>query len=139
MAVNPNITILLDLYGALLTDKERDMLDSYYNEDLSLKEIADNEAEARRERRDSGYAAPNERETISRQGVRDTIKRAESKLIEWESKLHLFERGQMNKLVLDEICTKAKAISDINISHGCVKEINDTVTEIISLAHDIIE
>ena len=75
VAVDPIITILLDLYGELLTKKERDALDLYYNEDLSLKEIADNETDARRIRRelegDSG-----ERETISRQGVRDTIKRA---------------------------------------------------------------
>lgn len=139
MAVNPNITILLDLYGAMLTEKERDMLDLYYNEDLSLKEIADNEAMLRRERRDAGEAAANERETISRQGVRDTIKRAEAKLLDWESKLRLSERAEMNKLILDEICDKAKAISDCNISHGCIKEINDAVTEILSLAHDIYE
>lgn len=139
MAINPNITILLDLYGAMLTEKERNTLDYYYNEDLSLKEIADNESIERRERRDSGYAAPNERETISRQGVRDTIKRAEAKLLDWESKLHLSEKAQMNKLVLDEICAKAKEISDCNIKHECLKDINDAVSAIISLAHDIYE
>jgi len=139
VAINPNITILLDLYGEMLTEKERNTLDYYYNEDLSLKEIADNESLERRERRDSGYSAPNERETISRQGVRDTIKRAESKLLDWESKLHLLEKAQMNKLVLDEICAKAKEISDCNIKHECLKDINDAVSAIISLAHDIYE
>lgn len=139
MAINPNITILLDLYGEMLTEKERNTLDYYYNEDLSLKEIADNESIERRERRDSGYGTPNERETISRQGVRDTIKRAEAKLLDWESKLHLLEKAQMNKLVLDEICAKAKEISDCNIKHECLKDINDAVSAIISLAHDIYE
>jgi len=139
MALNPNITILLDLYGALLTEKERDTLEYYYNDDLSLKEIADNEAAARRARADSGAGSPNERTTITRQGVRDTIKRAEAKLLDWESKLHLMEKTQMNRLVLDEICSKARDISDYNIRHGCVKEINDSVTTILSLAHDIYE
>lgn len=139
MAINPNITILLDLYGALLTEKERDTLEYYYNDDLSLKEIADNEALLRRARADSGSGNPNERTTITRQGVRDTIKRAEAKLLDWESRLHLLEKAQMNRLVLDEICTKAREISDYNIHNSCIREINDAVTTILSLAHDIYE
>jgi len=138
MAVDPRITILLDLYGELLTDKERSALEYYYNDDLSLKEIADNEAAERRSRREMGYGL-DERETISRQGVRDTIKRAEAKLIDWESKLHLSERAMRINEAVDIIINKAKEISDCNIRHGCYREINDAATEIISAANGLYE
>ena len=50
------IPFLLDIYGALLTDRQRDVLDLYYNDDLSLSEISENLG-------------------ITRQGVRDAIRR----------------------------------------------------------------
>ena len=68
MSKNLEIAFLLDFYGEMLTDKQRDMVDYYYNEDLSLAEIAENEG-------------------ISRQGVRDSIKRAECILLDLESKI----------------------------------------------------
>lgn len=55
MANNVEITILLDFYGDMLTAKQRDFINLYYNDDLSLAEIAENEG-------------------ITRQGVRDAIK-----------------------------------------------------------------
>lgn len=138
VAVDPRITILLDLYGELLTEKERTALEYYYNDDLSLKEIADNEAAERRSRKELGYGL-DERETISRQGVRDTIKRAEAKLIDWESKLHLSERAARVNEAVDLIISKAREISDCNIKHGCYREINDAATEIISAANGLYE
>ena len=57
MAKNLEISFLLDFYGSMLTEKQRIMIEYYYNDDLSLAEIADNEG-------------------ITRQGVRDSIKRA---------------------------------------------------------------
>ena len=66
--------ILLDFYGNLLTDKMREACESYYNEDLSLAEIAES----------SG---------ISRQGVYDTIHRAEKQLEEYEERLREYEEG----------------------------------------------
>ena len=54
-------SMLLDFYGELLTDKQRECFDLHYNEDLSLSEIA-------------------EQLGISRQGVWDNIRRAESVL-----------------------------------------------------------
>lgn len=54
MANNVEITILLDFYGDMLTAKQRDFINLYYNDDLSLAEIAENEG-------------------ITRQGVRDAI------------------------------------------------------------------
>lgn len=61
---------LLDIYGELLTEKQRDMLELYYNDDLSLAEIA-------------------EHYEISRQGVHDSIKRGEETLNEYERVLGL--------------------------------------------------
>jgi predicted DNA-binding protein YlxM (UPF0122 family) len=73
MAKNLEITLLLDYYGEMLTDKQRELIGSYYNDDLSLAEIAQNEG-------------------ITRQGVRDAIKRAEAQLTEMEQRLHFAER-----------------------------------------------
>lgn len=70
---NLDISILLDHYGEMLTEKQREVIDLYYNQDLSLAEIA-------------------EQEGISRQGVRDNIKRAEAQLLEMEQKLHAAAR-----------------------------------------------
>ena len=69
---------LLDIYGALLTEKQRDMLELYYNDDLSLAEIA-------------------EHYEISRQGVHDSIKRGEETLKEYERVLGLKAREESYK------------------------------------------
>ncbi len=73
MAKDLTISMLMDFYGQLLTDKQLSALDMYYNEDLSLAEIADEFG-------------------ISRQGVRDNIKRGEKQLSEYEEKLGLAKR-----------------------------------------------
>ena len=70
MSKNLGMCQLLDLYGGLLTEKQRDIMDMYYNDDFSLGEIADH------------Y-------DISRQGVHDAIKRGDEALEEYESKLGL--------------------------------------------------
>ena len=67
------ISILCDLYGKLLTDKQFEFLDDYYNNDLSLSEIAENN-------------------NITRQAVRDIIKKGENKLFEYEEKLCFMKR-----------------------------------------------
>ena len=129
VAVNPDITILLDIYGEMLTQKERDTLDYYYNEDLSLKEIADNETAARRMKRDMGFASDEaaERDTITRQGVRDTIKRAEKKLIDIDSKLHLSEKAAVLEERLERLEKSVRAIDDFNRVHGWSREIKDNI------------
>ena len=70
---NLNIGFLLDFYGDVLTERRRDALDFYYNDDMSLSEIA-------------------EEMSISRQGVRDLIKKAEEELYFYEEKLGLAEK-----------------------------------------------
>ena len=119
MSKNLDVAVLLDFYGPMLTDKQRDAIDLYYNQDLSLSEIA-------------------EHEHITRQGVRDSIKRGEVFLYELEDKLRMFETYidtlkvlQDVKYVLDRIETEnntyhySRAIAD-NI---------DQINEIIRSAH----
>ncbi len=67
------ISMLCEFYGKLLTDKQYEFINDYYNNDLSLSEIAEN----------------NE---ITRQAVRDIIKKGEKKLFEYEEKLNFMKR-----------------------------------------------
>ena len=89
MEKNVQISILLETYGKLLTKKQYQMLDDYYNNDLSLSEIAENE-------------------NITRQAVRDNLKKGENKLFEYEEKL-----GFMKKTIMHEEQV-AKILSELN-------------------------
>ncbi|MDF2592049.1 MAG: hypothetical protein K0S75_1515 [Clostridia bacterium] len=80
------IALLFDFYGQLLTEKQIEIIDMYYSNDLSLSEIA-------------------EQQEISRQGVYDTLKRAEKTLSEYEAKLGLVNRFLQQKESLSEINT----------------------------------
>ena len=73
MAKNLEIALLFDFYGDMLTEKQRDVVELYYDNDLSLSEIAENEG-------------------ITRQGVRDSIKRGEKQLHDFEDSLGLAKR-----------------------------------------------
>lgn len=70
---NLEIGYLLDFYGDILPERRRDILDLYYNDDLSLSEIA-------------------EQMGITRQAVRDSIKKTETELLFYEEKLGLRRR-----------------------------------------------
>lgn len=70
------LTMLLDFYGALLTDKQHEMMRLRVEEDLSLSEIAD------------GFG-------VSRQAVHDALRKAEKTLIDMEEKLHLVEKYRL--------------------------------------------
>ncbi|GHV45466.1 hypothetical protein FACS189492_2790 [Clostridia bacterium] len=73
MAKDLNVTLLFDFYHNMLTDKQVDVIDLYYNNDLSLAEIG-------------------EHLCITRQGVRDIIKRAELIMKDAEENLGLARR-----------------------------------------------
>lgn len=94
VAKNLDISYLLDFYGDMLTDKQRNAVELYYNDDLSLAEIA-------------------EAEEISRQGVRDTIKRAEQTLFELEEKLGLAKRFSDMKRGFEKIIGAAEVIEKL--------------------------
>lgn len=120
MANNVEITILLDFYGEMLTQKQHDFLNLYYNEDLSLSEIGENEG-------------------ITRQGVRDAIKRAESQLYEMETKLGFVKKWNDIADTLGDIIACSDEINEYNLNHGLSREINDTTVKIKSLALSITE
>lgn len=89
------ISLLLDFYGQLLSEKQLEIMDYYYNDDLSLREIA-------------------EIVGITRQGVHDTIKRSEGFLEELENKLGLLSRWQSIEEQLEHINTAVMNIENEN-------------------------
>lgn len=93
MAKNLDISILLDFYGDMLTEKQRNVVELYYNEDLSLAEIAVHSQ-------------------ITRQGVRDSIKRAEGILLDLEQRLGLAKKFRQIQNGLDQIVADARYIND---------------------------
>ena len=118
MPKNLEISLLLDFYGEMLTEKQRDVVELYYNEDLSLAEIASH----------SG---------ITRQGVRDSIKRAEGQLLDYEERLKLAQRFRRIQACLDEITDLAKDIERVNDRFGESREIYQKTARIIELAGEI--
>ena len=84
-----------DFYGDLLTERQKEFFDLYYNEDLSLAEIAEN----------SG---------ITRQGVRDVIVRAEGILTEFEEKTNIVQRFLEFQPHVRAIEQAAQEIMEIN-------------------------
>ena len=73
MEKNVEISVLCQLYGKALTEKQYEVLTDYYNNDLSLSEIAENN-------------------NITRQAVRDIIKKGENKLYELEENISLMKK-----------------------------------------------
>ncbi len=118
MAKNLDMIMLLDFYGDMLTQKQRDFISYYYNDDLSLAEIAENAG-------------------ITRQGVRDAIKRAESLLVEMEERVGFVARFEQFKAGLSVISAKAGRINEENLKCGLSREINDLTVEIQSLCADL--
>ena len=78
------ISMLCEIYGKLLTEKQLAILNDYYNNDLSLTEIAENN-------------------NITRQAVLDNIKKGENKLFEFEEKLSFMEKTIKQEKLLQEV------------------------------------
>ena len=83
-----HIGYLLDFYGELLSERKRSVMEMYFNEDLSLAEVA-------------------EQIGISRQGVRDIIKKSEDELRFYEEKLGLAIKLQKVEKKANELCKAA--------------------------------
>ena len=111
---NLNFSLLIDFYGNLLAPKMKDALELYYNEDLSLSEIA-------------------QHMNITRQGVRDNIKRGEQFLTETENRLGFFRRYSHLEEQIEQIQNLAMNIEDFNQRHHKSAEIAQFAEEIISI------
>ncbi|PRR84176.1 putative DNA-binding protein [Clostridium vincentii] len=89
------ISLLMDLYNPLLTEKQCNIMDLYYNEDLSLAEIA-------------------ELNKTSRQAIHDLIKRCYKLLTSYESKLNLLQKSINRESKIVDILNNLKVKYSIN-------------------------
>ena len=112
------MTMLFDFYGDLLTDRQKEFYDLYYNDDLSLAEIAEN------------Y-------DITRQGVRDIIVRAERTLIENEEKTGLIRRFHETREATAHVRTLCQELDELNRSRirdealaGLCRRLDQAVTQL---------
>lgn len=110
---------LLDVYGKTLNKRQLDVMTAYYNEDLSLSEIAANMQ-------------------ISKQGVRDIIKRAETHLMQLEMQLLFIEKARSReKLLIDiiknieEISLSVQEMEQKSVDHSNIKERLDRTREFV--------
>jgi hypothetical protein len=117
MAKDLKLSVLLDYYGDILTEKQKDVMELYYNEDLSLSEIA-------------------EHEHISRQGVRDSIKRGEDTVLDLEKKLKMAEKFTKISELFDKIKEKANAIYQESSTYNYSRVITDTAGEILNIMEE---
>lgn len=105
------ISLLLDYYMELLTEKQQDIMNMYYNDDFSLAEIA-------------------EINNTSRQAIHDLIKRCDKMLISYEEKLKLLEKSNIRKTKKNEIVEKLT--NEYMLSKELVDGIDEILEEIIN-------
>jgi len=110
MEKNVEISMLCQIYGKVLTEKQYELLNDYYNNDLSLSEIAENN-------------------NITRQAVRDIIKKGENKLYELEENISLMRKSFEDKKIINKI---EKNLSEIEkMSNSNKIEQNEKILKII--------
>ena len=114
------MSLLFDFYGETLTEKQRELFDLYYNEDLSLSEIAAHSQ-------------------ITRQGVRDSIKRAEAQLLDMEDRLHLARRFRQMREGIAAIRQAAGEIQELNDRFGYSRDIEEKARQIAALSDQLAE
>lgn len=78
------MSYLIDIYSPLLTERQSEVLNMFYSENLSISEIA-------------------KVKNISRQGVYDMLKRGEKIIYSYDSKLKLFDKYRENLSKIDKI------------------------------------
>lgn len=115
---NLKVSLLLDFYGDILTDKQKEAVELYYNEDLSLAEIADQEG-------------------ITRQGVYDSIRRGEAILLDMEERLGLAKKFREMQEAMGRIVQCAKDIEFYNREYHFSGQIADKASTIITIASEL--
>ena len=114
------LVLLFDFYAPLLTDKQREFFDLYYNEDLSLGEIAENAG-------------------ITRQGVRDAIQRVETVLRETESRLHLAARFGRVSEDMEHVLERVQDIAILNATRLFDDRLTEDIEAIRAIAARLLE
>ena len=114
------MALLFDFYGELLTEKQREYFDLYYNEDLSLAEIAENKG-------------------ITRQGVRDHVKKGEGSLSYFEEKLQLNKKFADLQMQCKKIAEVVNSVIDYNQKYLFSAEITKQMENISVLVNELIE
>lgn len=114
MEKHVEISMLCEIYGKLLTEKQYELLNDYYNNDLSLSEIAENN-------------------DITRQAVRDIIKKGENKLFEFEEKLLFMKRMLDQEKQIQEILVELSKIEETSSDKKIEKILNNIRKELICL------
>lgn len=110
------LTLLYDFYGELLTEKQKLVYEMYYQNDLSLTEIG-------------------EELSISRQAVRDLLKRTEKILQKYEKKLQLIERFLKQKSAMQQI---KNIIEDMEKEENLSSKIKSNIETIQKIAAEMI-
>jgi len=108
---NVKVSMLCEIYGKLLTEKQLEVLTDYYNNDLSLSEIAENNK-------------------VTRQAVRDIIKKGENKLFELEEKLSFMEKMMEQEQKLQEVLNELSKIEDTSSDKKIEKILNHVRKEL---------
>ncbi|MDP4110027.1 MAG: sigma factor-like helix-turn-helix DNA-binding protein [Bacillota bacterium] len=112
--------LLFDFYGEMLTEKQKELFDLYYNEDLSLTEISEHAG-------------------ITRQGVRDAVSRAETTLRDMEYRLKLVARYGKIQSNISKIKESAEHIRIENNNKTRNLTIAEESDKILSLANLMLE
>ena len=120
MERNVEIGLLFSIYRNMLTDRQAESVDLYYNEDLSLSEISEHLG-------------------ITRQGVRDNIKRAEHTLFDVEKRLGLAKRFLYIKEELDHIDDIIREIEQSPNIRYLSDDIKRKINEILTIIGEINE
>lgn len=107
------MSLLYDFFGDFLTDKQKEYFDLYYNEDLSLSEIAQNVG-------------------ISRQGVRDIIVRAEKTLMDAEKKTGIIKRFFERNNEINRIADLASKIATLCSGNETIETLADELCKSIA-------
>ena len=105
------ISMLWEIYCKLLTEKQLEILTDYYNNDLSLTEIAENN-------------------NITRQAVLDIIKKGENKLFEFEEKLSIMEKTIKQEKLLQEVLAELSKIGEASSDKKVEKILNHVRKEL---------
>lgn len=123
MAKDLELSYLLDFYGDVLTEKQREMMEQYYNDDLSLSEVAENFG-------------------ITRQGVRDAVKHGEATLRELEQKVGFAARYRTVQERLTQLEALVRDAKFRNAGAYCSytsKDFDETLDAILDTLHAIDE